>query len=66
MASKTELNNIIKQKEQAIKSLTTLNNQLKNRLKDEIDKSGKILNALHEVNEEFKKINNIKWWQIWK
>lgn len=34
MASKTELKTIIKQRDQTIRSLTSLNNQLKNRLKD--------------------------------
>ena len=66
MASKTELNTIIKQRNQTIQSLTSLNNQLKNRLKDEIDKSAKLLKAVHDANDEFERLNNIKWWEIWK
>ena len=66
MASKTELNTIIKQRDQTIRSLTSLNNQLKNRLKDEIDKSAKLLKALNEGVAIINELQNKKWWEIWK
>ena len=66
MASKTELNTIIKQRDQTIRSLTSLNNQLKNRVRDEIDKSAKLLNALNEGVAIINELQNKKWGEIWK
>ena len=66
MASKTELNTIIKQRDQTIRSLTSLNNQLKNRVRDEIDKSAKLLKAVHEGVAIINELQNKRWWEIWK
>lgn len=66
MASKTELNNIIKQKERIINNLTTLNDRLNKKVKDESDKANRILAIYNELMAKVKESQNIKWYQFWK
>jgi hypothetical protein len=66
MASKTELNRIIKEKEATIKRLKTINDMINKKLVLEADKSMKLLNAVHEGAAIVEKLQSIKWWQIWK
>jgi hypothetical protein len=66
MSSKTELIRTIKLHEATIKNLNSTKDNLTKRLKDEIDKSARLLKVVHEGAAIVEELQSKKWWEFWK
>ena len=66
MSSKNELIRTIKLHEATIKNLNSVKDNLTKRLKDEVDKSARLLKAVHEGAAIIEELQSTKWWEFWK